>query len=77
MVYWVFQGYRKRLQVILEEAGLRLTADQRHQLSEAVVAHEEKEKEKRVIDFSSLAHCSQVCCGKGARCATGLLSTGG
>ena len=63
-VFLVFQGYRKRLQLILEEAGLRLTANQRQQLAAAVVAHEEKEKQKQATDFNSLAHCTQVRCRK-------------
>ena len=63
-VFLVFQGYRKRLQLILEEAGLRLTANQRQQLAAAVVAHEEKEKQKQATDFNSLAHCTQVHCRK-------------
>ena len=52
------------MQRILEEAGLRLTADQRQQLAAAVVAHEEKEKQKQATDFNSLAHCTQVRCRK-------------
>ncbi|KAK7112806.1 N-acetylglucosamine-1-phosphotransferase subunit gamma-like [Littorina saxatilis] len=54
------KGYKKRLQLIFEEAGLRLTAKQRNQLSAAAVAKEEKQNEQQGVNFNSLAHCSQM-----------------
>ncbi|XP_076459735.1 N-acetylglucosamine-1-phosphotransferase subunit gamma-like [Babylonia areolata] len=54
------KGYKKRLQLILQEAGLRLTATERQHLSAAALAREQKEKEERGADFLSVSHCSQM-----------------
>ncbi|KAL8603567.1 hypothetical protein ACOMHN_022519 [Nucella lapillus] len=54
------KGYKKRLQVILEEAGLRLSSEKRQQLLAAGAALEQREKEERSTEFISLSHCSQM-----------------
>ncbi|KAK7502069.1 hypothetical protein BaRGS_00006821 [Batillaria attramentaria] len=58
------KGYRKRLQSILQDAGLRLTPAIRKQLStEAVKADDDRRREVADAlrgDFNSLAHCTQM-----------------
>lgn len=58
------KGYNKRLQAILQDAGLRLTQTLRRQLSlEASKAEENKQKEIAKAlraDFASLGHCTQM-----------------
>ncbi|PVD37948.1 hypothetical protein C0Q70_00550 [Pomacea canaliculata] len=54
-----YKGYKKRLEKIFQEAGLRLTLQQRQQFLQEAKATEEKKHQDRNREFYSLGQCTQ------------------